>query len=198
MGAVVRRAVMIGVAIILAGCSGSATPPAGGGGGATPAPSSTSAASAAAVGSLSPSAAASSAAGAPVSDPCSLLTQAEVSAALGVSVGPGGPAQGETHGCSWQTPSGAPSANIVIDVGTPFSHLCGAPSNPAAGITVVQISGVGDGACYITMAGLSAGTNLTFEKGGQAYAVSVSLPSGTDATVEAANKTLALDAVAKL
>ena len=202
MGTKARRALIFGVAVIVAACSGSAASPTSGGGGATPATSAPSAASAAPVGSPSGSAAASSAAGASVGDPCSLLTQAEVSAALGVSVGTGGPAQGESRGCGWQyPPSGVPTeqAMVTIDVGTPFPHLCGAPSNPAAGITVIQVSGVGDGACYVTMAGLSAGTNLTFEKGGQAYSVSVILPYGTpDATVEAANKTLALDAVPRL
>jgi hypothetical protein len=40
---------------------------------------------------------------------------------------------------------------------------------------------------------------LAFEKGDHAYSVSVSLPYGTpDATLEAADKTLALDAVARL
>jgi hypothetical protein len=203
MGTKARRAPVLGVVVILVGCSASSsTTGTSPGGSAGVSGSAAPAASAGAVGSPSGSAAASSAAGASVSDPCSLLTQAEVSAALGVSVGTGGPAQGESHGCGWQyPPSGVPTeqAMITIDVGTPFAHLCGAPSNAAAGITVVQVSGVGDGACYVTMAGLSAGTNLTFEKGGQSYSVSVILPYGTpDATVEAANKTLALDAVARL
>ncbi len=201
MGTMARGA-LLGVAVIVAACSGTAASPTSGGGGATTAPSATSAASVAPVGSPPGSAAASSAAVAAGSDPCSLLTQAEVSAVLGVSVGPGGPAEGESHGCSWlYPPGGVPKeqANIDIESGTPFSSLCGVQSNAALGLTIVQVSGVGDGACFTTMAGLGAGTNLTFEKGGQAYSVSVILPFGTpDAAVEAADKTLALDAVARL
>ncbi|MGZ4296352.1 MAG: hypothetical protein ACXVVK_04810 [Solirubrobacteraceae bacterium] len=90
-------------------------------------------------------------------------------------------------------------ANIDINVGTSFASLCDHPSSSALGITIVQVSGVGDGACFITMAGLGAGTNLTFEKGGQVYSVSVDLPFGTPAaTIQAADKMLALDAVARL
>ncbi|HMJ80161.1 MAG TPA: hypothetical protein VK592_03890, partial [Candidatus Dormibacteraeota bacterium] len=82
---------------------------------------------------------------------------------------------------------------------TSFASLCNVPSSSALGITIVQVSGVGDGACFTTMAGLGAGTNLTFEKGGQVYSVSAVLPSGaTDAAIEAADRMLALDAIAKL
>jgi hypothetical protein len=138
-----------------------------------------------------------------VGDPCTLLTQAEVSAALGVSVGAGSAAEGESHGCTWvYAPSnGVPTAqaNIDIEVGSSFASLCDVPSSSALGLTIVQVSGVGDGACFSTMAGLGAGSNLTFQKGGQAYTVSVILPFGTpDAAIEAADKTLALDAVARL
>jgi len=141
--------------------------------------------------------------GGTVGDPCALLTQAEVSAALGVSVGAGSAAEGESHGCTWvYAPSnGVPTAqaNIDILVGTSFASLCNVPSSSALGITIVQVSGVGDGACFTTMAGLGAGTNLTFEKGGQVYSVSAVLPSGaTDAAIEAADRMLALDAIAKL
>jgi hypothetical protein len=58
---------------------------------------------------------------------------------------------------------------------------------------------VGDGACYTEMTGLGAGASLTFEKGGQAYTISVVLPFGaSDATVQTAEKTLALDTAGKL
>jgi hypothetical protein len=131
-------------------------------------------------------------------DPCALLTQAEVSAALGVAVGPGTAAQGETHGCDWQyPPSGGPQehANLVIDVGTPFAGLCNGPSGA---VTIIPVSGVGDGACFTQVVGLG-GWNLNFEKGSEAYSVSVGLAAGaSDAAIQAADKTLALDAVAKL
>jgi len=141
--------------------------------------------------------------GGAVGDPCALLTQAEVSAALGVSVDAGSAAEGESHGCTWvhASSSGLPTAqaNIDILVGTSFASLCNVPSSSALGITVVQVSGVGEGACFTTMAGLGAGTNLTFEKGGQVYSVSAVLPSGaTDAAIEAADRMLALDAIARL
>jgi hypothetical protein len=117
-----------------------------------------------------------------------------------VAVGPGSAAQGETHGCDWQYPaSGSPqeSANLVIDAGTPFARLCNGPSTPGV-VTITQVSGVGDGACFSQVVGFLA-WNLNFEKGSQAYAVSVVFPVGTpDATIQAADKALALDAVAKL
>jgi hypothetical protein len=135
-----------------------------------------------------------------VSDPCSLLTQAEVSAALGVSVGAGDSAS-DSHAFDWTytPPNGlvpTAQASIVIDFGTPFSSLCGAPSNAALGITIVQVGGVGDGACYDEIQGL--GTTMIFEKGGQAFSVSASLGAAPNTTVEADEKTLSLDAVARL
>ena len=73
------------------------------------------------------------------------------------------------------------------------------PSSSGLGISITQVSGVGDGACFIEMAGLAAGSNLTFAKGGQVFTTAVILgPNATSATIQAANKSLALDALARL
>jgi len=185
-------AVALLVGLLAGACSSSAnaTPTAAGGGGSSVAPTSGTPASAA---TAAPG-------GGSTADPCSLLTPAEVGAVLGVSIGPGQPSG--SRGCTWLYPSsGVPSeqATITIDVGTAFSSLCGGTSNAAAGITITQLSGIGDGACYSSITGLGVSTNLTFEKGGQAYTAAVVLPVGSsDGAIEAANKTLALDALGKL
>jgi hypothetical protein len=164
-------AVLVGLLVGACGSSGAtATPtPAGGGGGSSGAPTSG-----------APASTATAAPGGGSSgDPCALLTQAEVSAAVGAAVGPGAPSG--SRGCAWQSPAtGLPSeqAAFTIDVGTPFAGLCGGTSNAAAGITIIQLSGIGDGACYSTIVGLGASRNITFERNGQAYTVAVVLPVG--------------------
>ena len=103
-----------------------------------------------------------------VGDPCSLLTQAEVSAAVGQPVGPGSSAD-DPKRCDWQYPAdGVPNikATIGIEDGD-LSGMCDVPSNSDLGISVDQVTGVGDGACFIGMAGLRAGANLVFSKGGE-------------------------------
>jgi hypothetical protein len=185
-------ALLVGLLASACGSSGAtATPtPAGGGGGGSGAPTSG-----------APASAATAAPGGGSSgDPCALLTQAEVSAAVGAAVGAGTPSG--SRGCAWQSPAtGLPSeqATFTIDVGTPFAGLCGGTSNAAAGITITQLSGIGDGACYSAIVGLGASRNITFEKNGQAYTVAVVLPVGaSDAAIQAADKTLALNALGRL
>jgi hypothetical protein len=134
-----------------------------------------------------------------VGDPCSLLTQAEVSAAVGQPVGPGSSAD-DSKSCDWQYPAdGVPNiqATIGIEDGD-LSGMCDVPSNSDLGISVDPVSGVGDGACFIQMAGLRAGANLVVSKGGQVFSTSVALPaSATISQVEDADKALALDALGR-
>jgi hypothetical protein len=138
--------------------------------------------------------------GGTVSDPCSLLTQAEVSAVVGQPVGPG-TKDIEPKECDWQYPADAvPSIQVSIttETGNTLADLCG-PGSSALGLTVTAVSGVGDGACFETLAGLGAGTNLTFAKGGNVFTVATVLgPNATPDAILAADKALALAAIGHL
>jgi hypothetical protein len=168
--------VFIGAVLLVGACTSATTPggtaPAGAGGGG----------------------------GATITDPCSLLTQSEVSAVVGHPVGPG-TSDVEPKTCDWQFPAdGVPSIQATINIeGGTLSDTCNKPSNPALGLTITQVSGVGDGACFLELAGLGAGTNLTFGKNGQLFSTGVVL--GVNATREQileADKALALDALARI
>lgn len=135
--------------------------------------------------------------GGSVSDPCTLLTQAEISAVVGQSVGVGSK-DVEPNECDWQYPPDAVptiQVNITIEVGNTLADLCG-PGDSALGLSVTTVGGVGDGACFEQLAGLGAGTNLTFAKGSGVYTVAAVI--GSKATADqilAADKALALDAL---
>jgi len=135
--------------------------------------------------------------GSTVSDPCTLLTQAEVSAVVGQQVG-AGTKDVDPNECDFQYPADAvPSiqVQITIEVGNTLADLCG-PGDSALGLTVTTVGGVGDGACFEQLAGLGAGTNLTFAKGSGVYTIDTILgPNATADQVEAADKALALDAL---
>jgi hypothetical protein len=132
-----------------------------------------------------------------VSDPCTLLTQAEVSAAVGQTVG-AGTKDVDPNECDFQYPAdAAPSiqVSITIEKGSTFADLCG-PGDSALGLTVTTIGGVGDNACFEQLGGINAGTNLTFTKGGGVYSVDTAFgANGTYDKVLTADKTLALDAI---
>jgi hypothetical protein len=136
--------------------------------------------------------------GAAPSDPCALLTQAEVSAALGSPVGPGATID-DPRTCTWEyTPGGSvPKAQASIDIETDsFDNLCNVPSNPAIGLTMIPLTGVGDAACIAELSGTIP--VLTFDKGGHAYSTSVGLGNVPPATTEAAEKAMAVAAAARL
>ncbi|HYK94400.1 MAG TPA: hypothetical protein VE011_00815 [Candidatus Dormibacteraeota bacterium] len=135
--------------------------------------------------------------GGAVSDPCTLLTQAEVSAAVGQSVG-AGTRDIDPNECDFQYPPDAVptiQASITIEKGSTFADLCG-PGDSALGLTVTTIGGVGDGACFEQVGSINAGTNLTFSKGGGVFTVAVAFgANGSYDKVLAADKALALDAI---
>ena len=178
-----RVRLMSGVALALAlvACGGTGTatqaPTSAGGGPAT-----------------APGATSGGGGGATVTDPCTLLTQAEVSAVVGQPVGPG-LKDVEPKTCDWQYPAdGVPSiqASITIQTGNTLADLCG-PGDSALGLTVTTVAGVGDGACFEQLAGLGAGTNLTFSTHGQVITIATVLgPAATPDQIEAADKALAL------
>jgi hypothetical protein len=161
--------------------------------------SSPSASSAAAIASSAPVPPVSSSPGGASSDACSLLTQAEVSAAVGAPVGPG-TAGDDPRTCNWEyIPAGGtgPKAQASIDIeSASFDSLCKVPSNASIGLTMIPLSGVGDAACIAELTGMLP--VLTFEKNGRTYSTSVGLGNVPVATTEAAEKAMAVAAAARL
>jgi hypothetical protein len=123
-------------------------------------------------------------------DGCSLLTQAEVSAALGESSGP----------CEYITPTfkgvgtwhvGASTVTVSHQTVSGFS---GAKAMFGAKATITTVSGVGDDAYYLAV-GDQVG--LIVKKGGSCFKVAVYKHVPLE-TKEAIEKALALNAVARL
>jgi len=142
---------------------------------------------------------------APPKDACSLLTPAQVNAALGVAVGPAKQA-GDRFSCQWSEPG----ANLMRGKGL-FVHIVGpvgtlTPAEqfnaikmplPVKGITKTPLSGVGDDAVYGT-AGASA-PELTVKKGNFVFQIRIQgFPRNQINLIEAKEKTLAQDVLAKL
>ena len=180
-------ALTMAAAVALAACSSAGSPtataPAGAGGGA---------ATQAAGG-----AGGAGGGGSTSSDPCSLITQQEAAAAIGQAVGPGTNAQ-DSHECDWFYPNNdSPTAQggITIQDGDLASY-CGKPSDPALGLNIEPVSGVGDGACFTYVTGTTIGSNLTFAKNGHVFTTAAYFGGGTPIDkVEAAAKALALAAL---
>lgn len=132
---------------------------------------------------------------APPGDACTLLTQAQVSAVLGVPVGagervvPSSPLM-----CGWAQPGGptATSKRVVVAIITidQFTH----EKSPLPGITETSVGGIGDEAHYMTTPGF--GTGLSVKKGNYAFKVRVYGYSLDQ--IKAMEKTLAQDILAKL
>jgi hypothetical protein len=125
------------------------------------------------------------------SDPCTLLTQAQVSAVLGVTVGPGQPIA--TTGCEWsaQQPS---SSNARVTVSFWGGEAFAGMKTPLPRVTKTPVSGVGDDAVYATVGSL---TTLSVKKGKVAFVVRIYGVPGQDKQM-AIEKSLALDILAKL
>ena len=170
-----RLVLVASVAFLAAACSsGGATPPA-----TTPAPGGT-------IGALS-------------GDPCSLLSQAEVSTVLGQQVGPGDNST-DSHECHWQYPAdGVPQrqASITIETGKVLGDVCDATGN-GPGFTVSSVSGIGDGACFTSVPGLESGDNLTFAANGHVFTVTADIGSKTPDVIQAADEALARAALTHL
>jgi hypothetical protein len=151
-----------------------------------------------------------SATAAPPDDACSLLTQAQVSAALGVSLGAGShvtPTYLKT--CTW-APSGGATTDVkylTLSLWPADSYEAGkklmeqaktkmaATGEDASQFANTSVSGVGDDAYYTTIGGNS--TSLMVKKGNVAFKVAIygGLPIEKKETVE---KTLALQVISKL
>lgn len=134
--------------------------------------------------------------GATTSDPCSLITQQEASAAIGQTVVAGTSTQ-DSHECNWFFPTAdsLTGGSITIQDGD-LNSYCGKPSDPALGLTIQQVSGVGDGACFTYVTTTTIGSNLTFAKNGHVFSTAAFLGGGTPIDkVEAVAKALALAAL---
>jgi hypothetical protein len=122
-------------------------------------------------------------------DPCSLLTTAQVSSAIGGQAQAGKPIY--STGCSWSATS--PKAMVTIS----FDNL-GTYANMKAGrspvVVKTSVSGVGDDAFYSTM---GPTTTLTVKKGDTYFVVRVyGFPD--QAKQQEIEKTLGAEAAAKM
>jgi len=137
---------------------------------------------------------------APPTDACSLLTPAQVSAALGA------PAVGKSVGslCMWvQTgvKPGSPRrrADVGILIMQGYTQAYAIAKMPNAPTSATRVSGLGDDAYYFAMASGQA-MELRVKKGNVAFAIRVHR-SGTPFTtdqIKAKEKALAQDVLAKL
>lgn len=105
-------------------------------------------------------------------DACALLTQAQVSAALGVSVEPGKPiVAGNSRVCGWAPPGGPKIDGKKLTATVMTTRAFDLGKTPMEGIVKEPVSGVGDDAIYITTSGF--GTALNVRKGNSAFQLRV-------------------------
>lgn len=136
---------------------------------------------------------------APPADPCSLLTQAQASAVLGVNVDPA--KRVAPTMCSWSAPNQANSVNakkiaVLISNERAFTY---AKTPVVASETAVPANGICDDAAYSFPTGEKSGaaTSLFVKKGSSFFTVHVyGFPD--QAKAMAMEKTLALNACTKL
>jgi hypothetical protein len=122
--------------------------------------------------------------------PCSLLTSAQVTAAVGVSVGAAQPIA--NTGCSWTAP------HMIVTVSLWDGSKWDRMKTPAPGMNRTPVSGLGDDAFY-TMLGSASGNQiatLSVKKGSTAYLIKVYGPNVTDQM--SMEKTLAGNVLANL
>ena len=103
---------------------------------------------------------------------CSLLTTAQVTAALGTAVEAGVPiVASQPRTCGWAPPGGPhiDAKKVTLTLSTPQSFETA--KKPVNGIEKTPLSGVGDDALYITTPGF--GTGLNVRKGNSAFQVRV-------------------------
>jgi hypothetical protein len=141
---------------------------------------------------------------APPKDACSLLTAAQVSAALGVSVG--APQQADEFNCEWSEPgvNAVRAKGVLLHIVGPVGNLTPAEvfNNikmpvPVKGITKTLLRGVGDDAVY-GINGASA-PELTVKKGNSVFQVRLlGFPRSQINEIEAKEKMLAQNVLAKL
>ena len=128
-------------------------------------------------------------------DACSLLSTAQVTAALGTNVEPGKPViASNPRVCGWAPPGGPKidGKKLTLTLMTLQSFENG--KKPAEGIEKKPLSGVGDDAIYITTGGF--GTGLNVKKGAGAFQLRVGgFKKDQEMEIE---KTLALEVLKKM
>ena len=126
-------------------------------------------------------------------DACVLLTQAQVSEAVGAQVSAGRyttPTFKKT--CTWVVPAGSEIITLMLQSAEMYQSGKSLPPSPS--VSVIPVSGVGDDAYYIAV-GTNAG--LIVKKGDVAFKVSVYSHEPLQKK-EATEKKLALEVIAKL
>ena len=123
--------------------------------------------------------------------PCGLLTSAQVTAAVGVSVGAAQPIA--NTGCSWSGPHMIVSVSLWDGSASGWGKI----KTPLPGVTKTSVSGLGDDAIFSTLGPADKQfVTLSVKKGNTAYLFKVYGPTVTEQmTME---KTLAGDVLAKL
>lgn len=139
---------------------------------------------------------------APPTDACSLLTQAQVRAVLGVDVGAGEKIlPNSSTMCGWEVPGekSLDRKRVVLSTYTQIGSMTpvqrfNMAKTPVKGIPKEPATGVGDDAIFATTPGF--GTGLIFRKGNAAFGLRVyGFPLDQ---LKAKEKALALDVLAKL
>ncbi len=125
------------------------------------------------------------------SDACSLLTQAQVSTALGaqVSAGAWNSPDFKTT-CTWTAP------DIIVTLSNEGLNMFNAARTPPIPtLQVVPVGGVGDTAFYVVTGNM---VSLHMKKGGAAFKTSVYCSKFSVAKLESVETTLAQEAASKL
>jgi hypothetical protein len=105
-------------------------------------------------------------------DACTLLTTAQVSAALGTTVDAGKPVVASSPRlCGWAPPAGPQIGGKKLTVLLMTAKSFETSKTPVNNVEKAPLSGVGDDAIYITSGGL--GTALNVKKGNSAFQVRV-------------------------
>ncbi|MGA9837859.1 MAG: hypothetical protein WBQ26_11130 [Gemmatimonadaceae bacterium] len=128
-------------------------------------------------------------------DACALITQAEVSAELGVTVGPGAHiVDTDPQQCKWIEPGKDETTAKFVMLAMETTMRFKFETSPMPGRITEPLAGVGDAAVYVGTAGYSPA--LSVKKGTSAFQIRVlGFP---DAEVKAREKALALKAVGRL
>lgn len=130
---------------------------------------------------------------APPADACSLLTAAQVSAALGATVGEGKAVTSSL--CQWAAPGkNGGSQKVAVTIGNAQKFAMAKTPVNAPSVSKTPVSGVGDEAVFGTSAGQAASINV---KKGDVY-FAVNLMGVPLDKAQAAATALAKDVLAKL
>jgi hypothetical protein len=107
-------------------------------------------------------------------DACTLLTDMQVSTALGVTVGAGTPI-GSPTSCQWAGKGkiATLTANNIVAGKTAAERFDTGKASKLPGITVEPVSGVGDDAYYVYYSGTIRALGLVVKKGKSAFEVRV-------------------------